>query len=388
MYRSIPMAGLSTCFLCFIVCLPVSMAFRHTITTCFEVKTVSIIPNILEDPLTDSALHPLQDSTVQLRYLIKSMLHEPCFIVWAFSPVQNRLIRLYEENYTQFIDTQFQSVTQTDENDLLELLLNIRHHNDNNMQTLFFVFNVSPMRSYYNYFKMIQQAQNMYEKKQIDVVVWSLRNAIYKTFWNWLPKQNLVVDAIIGSPPFDPHLHRILMDLMLNPQYDWQKRYTRNANVTCRTSKRINLYFWAMDNGNRFPSNKIWNDVFENLSLNATFNRIYTYYNFIISSHKSHQPRDKFIKEMKEEEQKDDIIVIHLPITISQSYKGPPSSPMKFNKENTIHIYQTLTTLEDTPQLRNGSSMNYIMIQENDCFNPLFFELVIQQVNRVLCEMN
>uniref|UniRef100_A0A7M5V1H3 Uncharacterized protein n=1 Tax=Clytia hemisphaerica TaxID=252671 RepID=A0A7M5V1H3_9CNID len=289
MYRSIPMAGVSICFLCFIVCMPVSMAFRHTITTCFEVRNVSIIPYV------DAPGSALQDSIVQLRYLVKSMLFEPCFIVWAFSPVQNRLIRLSEENYTQFIETQFQAVTQTDENDLLELLLNIRHHNDNNMQTLFFVVHMFGMRSYYNYFRMIQQAQNMYEQKQIDVVVWSLTNLVYETFWNWLPKQNRVVDEMGWSPSFDPHLHRILMDLMSNPQYDWQKRYTRNANVTCRTSKRINLYFW-MENANRVPSNKIWNDIFENLSLNATFNRIYvndgvglSNYRFIISTHKGYQ---------------------------------------------------------------------------------------------------
>ena len=112
------------------------------ILTCMEVRNVTVIPHIVLDAYSkgfDPYLdYFFQDMVMQLRYLVKSMLEIPCFIVWAFSPLQSRSIRLSKENYVQYFESGFQAITRTDANEVMKVLVNIPHNKDDNKQTLFF----------------------------------------------------------------------------------------------------------------------------------------------------------------------------------------------------------------------------------------------------------
>ena len=137
---------------------------------------------------------------------------------------------LTEQNYIQFFETSFQAILDTDENELMKVLVNMPHNNDEFKQTLFFINCGFPGYDYQNHFKVIRQAQNMYERNQVDIVVWSFNPIYHRRYWRWLPKRNVIFFVYFdlpSTPKFSPHLHRILMDLMNNPQYDWRERYTK-----------------------------------------------------------------------------------------------------------------------------------------------------------------
>ena len=298
------------------------MAWRDMAVPCMEVRNVTIIPHIVMDDnrlkLDDTFyIHKFSDTPLQLRYLVKSLLDTPCFIVWIFSPTRSRVIPLTEDNYIEFIMSEWQTVTRTDENELTKVLVNMPHNNVDNKQTLFFVYHASYGQALENYFKVITRLQDMYERKQVDIVQWSLTTS---AIWKWLPKQNRIVEDRFKTPKFNRHFHRILMDLMKNPQYDWHGRYSQYAHIQCRTSKEINLYVWIdllwSLYRNRITSYIFWNDIVKDLSFNETFYRIVTLTrNSAFLLHQYNLTRDQSTKLMKEEEGNDEIIVVHLPIS-------------------------------------------------------------------------
>ena len=136
--------GISLCCFCFCVVLSLSMAYGDLMSSCMEVRNVTIIPYvnvILGDiDIEPSIEEELNAFAMQLKYLVKSVLETPCFIVWAFSPIESRLIRLTEENYANFLETDLQAITQTDENEVMKVLVNMPHNNNDNKQTIFHVY--------------------------------------------------------------------------------------------------------------------------------------------------------------------------------------------------------------------------------------------------------
>ena len=259
-------SSLSSCFVCFCMIFSVSMAWGDSISPCMEVRNVTIIPYITENDdkyiAKLSFEKVLEKASLQLRYLVKSLLDTPCFIIWIFSPIQSRLVRLTQKNYVQIFDSKIQAEIDADQNEIMNVLLDMPQSNVDTKQTIFFV----GLEYYPNYGRkfgeVIRQILKKYAKKQNDIVVWSLRNGVlYSYFRTWLPKQN----TIIHGSKFNPHLHRILLDLMSNPRYDWHQRYSQYVNIQCPTTKKLNIYFWLIYEMDRindyYPSKRAIADI-------------------------------------------------------------------------------------------------------------------------------
>ena len=75
---------------------------------------------------------------IQLGYLVKALLETSYHEVWFYSPIRNRCIRQTEENYDHFLETKWRALTGTDDNDILNLLLDFPHTNDQMVRTLLF----------------------------------------------------------------------------------------------------------------------------------------------------------------------------------------------------------------------------------------------------------
>ena len=105
----------------------------ESFSLCPKRKNLTIVPHIdvyhqyKED---EWFLDMLENSAMQLKYFIKSLLETSCLKVWFYSPVQNRCICLTEENYVRFLDTEWMAIQSTDDDDILNLLSDIPQSNE------------------------------------------------------------------------------------------------------------------------------------------------------------------------------------------------------------------------------------------------------------------
>uniref|UniRef100_A0A7M6DRK1 Cnidarian restricted protein n=2 Tax=Clytia hemisphaerica TaxID=252671 RepID=A0A7M6DRK1_9CNID len=109
---------------------------------CNKRKNITIIPHIdVDQGLNgDHAIERFfENPTMQLRYFIKSLFEMSCFEVWIYSPIQNLCIHQAEENYVRFLETKWMATASIDDKDIINLLSDIPHSNDQVEQTLFFV---------------------------------------------------------------------------------------------------------------------------------------------------------------------------------------------------------------------------------------------------------
>uniref|UniRef100_A0A7M5WR41 Cnidarian restricted protein n=1 Tax=Clytia hemisphaerica TaxID=252671 RepID=A0A7M5WR41_9CNID len=188
--------GFLLCFLCCCVVVSVPMALGDLILPCTEVRNVTIIPYVMLWEARRSRNINLEkyfhDSVIQLSYLVKSFVDKPCSIVWILSPIQSRSIRLTMENYAEFLEREFQAITQTDENEVIKVLLNIPHNNNDIKQTLFVVTFSLKVSFDYKHDKVFELVRKPFVRKQVDLVVWSIGLFPYRFFQKWLPNQNTI----------------------------------------------------------------------------------------------------------------------------------------------------------------------------------------------------
>eukprot|EP00111_Clytia_hemisphaerica_P005716 TCONS_00016568-protein len=384
--------GFISCFFCCCVVVSVPMALGDLILPCTEVRNVTIIPY---DMLHSKFRHfnfekYFHDSVIQLKYLVKSLLDKPCSIFWIFSPIQSRSIRLTMENYAEFLEREFQAITRTDENEVIKVLLNIPHNNNDIKQTLFFVtFALKKVSFDDKHVKVFELTRNLFVRKQVDLVVWSIGLSPYRFFQKWLPKQNtiyLIPFLHIYYITFNRHLHQILMDQLNNPHYDWQRRYKKYINIECQTSKKIRLYFWKKRAINAFHIYNLWNDLMTEFNANATVQVLespFFYHKFELYSFDGSSVSIKgyeFLESLKAEEN-DKIIAIHLPI-FSERIRYTDYRPLTvLGKNKIINIVRSRYIIGDDPIIQNGN----IMIHEDDDLDPLFIKMVFERINSILC---
>ena len=225
------------------------------------------------------------------------------------------------------------------------------HNTDDTKQTVFFLlFRLTFL--YRKHLNATTQARKMYERQQIDIVVWSLRGNIYQQFWNWLPKQNVIKDYLFNKPKFDPHLHQLLLDQMINPKYDWRQRYTKDIKVQCQTSKRLRLFFWITSRGKRLLSCDFWNKVLMDVVSNTTFHKVDFFFDKVHYS--------DVLKEAWEAEENNEVKVIHLPLSYERVLREY-FSLWTFYDENTIDIVVS-SSIDESPVLQNGT----VVMREED----------------------
>ena len=254
-----------------------NMNHADTILPCVSVRNITFIPYIdVKESWRKYIEIELKKSTKQIMYLIKDLLETPCFTVWAFSPLQSRVIRLTDANYLQFFETKYQAIVRTDRNDVLRVLMNIPQSNDDCKQTLLFYsleFYGENEQSL-----VLHQLKKIHEQKLYDVVMWCGRGyePLCEDGREWLPKQNVIADTRFTFHRIDSNLHQVLIDLMNNPQYDWSERYTQYQS-TCRINKNVQIYFWEVKDSleNPDPELKVLVDLFLiNLLPNTTLHVI------------------------------------------------------------------------------------------------------------------
>ena len=112
---------------------------------CIDRKNITIIPQIdlyqrwkQNHFLSKVLLMSFMNIGIQLGYLVKALLETSYHEVWFYSPIRNRCIRQTEENYDHFLETKWRALTGTDDNDILNLLLDFPHTNDQMVRTLLF----------------------------------------------------------------------------------------------------------------------------------------------------------------------------------------------------------------------------------------------------------
>uniref|UniRef100_A0A7M5X158 Uncharacterized protein n=1 Tax=Clytia hemisphaerica TaxID=252671 RepID=A0A7M5X158_9CNID len=373
------------------VLLLVSMSWGDLmVSPCLKVRNITLIPivAIKDEYDRDSDYVYFLRKDTQLTFLVKSILDKPCFMFWAFSPIQSRLIRLTEENYRAFFDTDFQAITRTDGREMMNVLENMPHTNNTSKQTIFFLvdrygYSSKSLEKDLSLEKhistVIKKAQRMWERKESDFVVLNVNYEADQLSIPWIRNENFISDTY-GSRKFDPHLHQILMDQMLNPRYDWRERYTRHLKVQCISSKKHHFYLW-MNFSWYYPDYEFWNTIVRDVLPNVTFHSIITVTDTMVLR-KGYTRKDKLMKYLKEEEEEnDEIVVIYLPFSrgrVDHTY----FYPMKFNDENAINIILR-DTFEDSPVLQNGN-----IVVNDDYRNPLFFKLVFEKINSILCRKN
>uniref|UniRef100_A0A7M5XKQ2 Uncharacterized protein n=1 Tax=Clytia hemisphaerica TaxID=252671 RepID=A0A7M5XKQ2_9CNID len=174
---------------------------------------------------------------------MKSLFDMGCFDVWIYSPMLDRSIHQTKENYVRFLDTEW-IATSTDDNEIINLLSNIPHSNDQVEQTLLFVSTEAKRRSLKTISNFITKLKEIRQKQNI-VILCSTNSPLFFEGKKWLDNQNVIIGDVYNKI-FNTDLHRILIDLANNPQYDWRERYTGGIKNKCKISNNTKTFIWPV----------------------------------------------------------------------------------------------------------------------------------------------
>ena len=297
------------------------------------------------------------------------------------------------ENYELFFGTEFEAMFKADGNDILRVLSDIPRNNKSYKQTLIFI----ALYHSGNEVIVINQVRKMYERKHCDVVLWCFSyNQLCRRSEEWLPIQNKYqrYELVDGRLLFNPHAHQILMDLMINPQYDWRERYTRNVEMHCQTTKR-HVYFWSLDpflNGNPDEALlvfRIWKNFFHNAKfynteivlhipplLNADDYDYYVaiaYSSFNTSRDKSKDQTKQWIRR-KEVTGDINIVVYH-------NEHDHVAKSLFTTQENTVKVIIS-DQIKTSPLLLTSGD---IMVWEEDVLSPYFAKIIFERIKPIIC---
>ena len=368
---------------------------------CTERKNITIIPHIdIEQKWKgDKWIEKhFKNPTMQLRYFIKSLLETSCFEVWFYSTIRNRCIRQTEENYVPFLETEWMAITSTDDNDILNLLSNISHTNDEIEQKLLFLsferFEKEKKRKDASTF--VQRIKQIRHKYNIIVLCTARFSKLCQGGRKWLPDQNLIFGDFYDIS-FNPHIHRILIDLANNPRYDWRERYIRESSQ-CQITKKTNIFAWHVFDPFQ---NKRLRALFLLDVLNESLNNITMYKGgkltveqssisfknpYYIMPYKDWN-RVHYISELKKNTTQltksvQDIggdFQIHIIFYYKELEPYSNEPPFTFN--NTIRIIVD-ETIPESPMINKDG---HLVTWKDDFFNPSLMNMLIDKTNSILC---
>uniref|UniRef100_A0A7M6DRY8 Cnidarian restricted protein n=1 Tax=Clytia hemisphaerica TaxID=252671 RepID=A0A7M6DRY8_9CNID len=376
-------ASFKILFFCMVISSHAGSAY--TLLPCFSERNVTIIPCMNFPEYFRTFLDKLyQGISSQVMYLVQYLLDTPCFTVWVFSPIQSRVIRMSEENYINFFQTEFQAIDKTDSNDVVRVLSNIPRSNGGINQTLFFL-------SFYSFYNatdsersVVDEVKNIYESKYSDIVMWCSSTLFC------LPNTRHSIRSDPVHHKFNPHLHQIFVDLMHNPNYDWRERYKRHRS-TCEITKNIHVYFW-----HRLPISPVIGifylfieeyitGLLPNTTLHliqkpaywSTFDKVT--YSAVHQNHtiQSNQTDQQIKDWYRENAEKTDIDIHILVYDHTTDYKT--FFPIE-EEETTIHVIFN-NTITESPLLENEK----IQIWEEDYLHPFFFKMLIEMIDSFRC---
>ena len=383
-------------------------ASAQSFSICPQRRNITIIPySIFDDYQEDTYIYVTGKGHMyyygmQLIHLVKVLIEEmSCFEIWVYSPIQKICIHLTDGNYVQFFESEWTLITSTNDDDISDLVSKIPNTNDDYEQTLLFItyqFNNIALKAHQSTF-FSNKLQGVRDKYNI-ILVCARVIALCTQMEPLLPKQNII--HIDNTYFFNPHLHRILFDSILNPQYNWRDRYMINGSVQCQHLKRksANIFVWSIyefldDDQNYFSVARFLYDYF---GINPTI--FYGDY-MIIESHNAtlcymksienwlkSPSRDKdrllgrlfceyITEDMKRIGGDIQIHVVIIPRKMKKDFNGPP---LTFNNTITITVDDSI---EESPMYSQDN--RHFVIWREDYTSPLFLSKLLQKINSILC---
>uniref|UniRef100_A0A7M5XNI6 Uncharacterized protein n=1 Tax=Clytia hemisphaerica TaxID=252671 RepID=A0A7M5XNI6_9CNID len=378
---------------------------------CTDRKNITIIPHNAD---TDTQHHlmfysrneMLENTSLQLQYFIKSLLEDSCFEIWIYSPISNHCIRQTEENYVPFLQTEWMTITHTDDNEILDLLSHIPQTNDEIEQTLLFV-------SFQYLMKLLSKGEFNFGKKLKEirqkhniVILCETLSLLCHEGEKWLGNQKVIYG--FEHTNFNPYLHNILLDLAKNPQHNWRERYTREIKSECKISNHTNVFIWNLYDNFGFTTNpedkgiiflmKFLYDfpinatiyyaekhTFTNINFKHFSNLSGTFYripfkdltpNLNTLSEISTKNTTGIIQEIKEIGGDNQVHVIPFFKETKPNFKQPP-----FTFNNTIRIIIDDDITESPTMNEEG---DFEIWREDKC-SPILISMLIEKICSILC---
>ena len=371
---------------------------------CVKRKNITVIPHIdiyQEWHGRDDWIIPkVKNQGMQLRYFVKALLESSCFEVWFYSPIQNSCIRQTEENYVQFLETEWMAMTSTDDNNILNLLSNIPNSNDDMEQTLlFFSYYLYPKEEITNKSTIADKLKDKQDKYNIILICHKDNSVLCTRSENWLARQK-VIHTSFSTQTFNPHLHSLLLNLIKNPSYDWYERYARNQNhCHQQISNKTNIFIWPILLLNKTDARKDFlKTAFSTGILENHFSYFTPFYHALVIVDWQNRPYwgpynlkskdterilwehdgrstsevNKAIGELTGEK----IHIISYSEDIIPNFDAPP-----FTFDNTIIIVVD-DKITESPMINKDG--NFVLWEE-DIMSPLFIRMLIQKMNSIIC---
>eukprot|EP00111_Clytia_hemisphaerica_P021153 TCONS_00062313-protein len=330
---------------------------------CDSVKNVTIVPLMNKKRV-------LVSSMSQLTYLVKSLLDTPCTTVWVYSPLENRSIVQNKDNSNNFLETKIQAMDLPDTNVLLDFLNEVKKLAvEENQQTLLFI-------NEYYYFTLPEQEISLIvdclkdSTEYMSVVMWCRQDSdICSQSEKFTPRPKIIYDL---SVVFNPHVHKVLLDVIIDKDYDRFKEYD---DLDCRNkSRKFHLLLTPMTMSG-------WMDSIQNMVAFLQFKfklRVDSFQQLYIVL--KFPDRDRYLNEAKAILMKasgDDIINIIMKLKgenypIPEELK-PLSKWVIVNIDDPIH---------DSPRLEKDGT---ITLSEEDKTSPLFFHMLIKKFKEFIC---
>eukprot|EP00111_Clytia_hemisphaerica_P024860 TCONS_00073285-protein len=206
---------------------------------CDRVKNVTIVPFMKQN--IRSTIFSFR--VPQLTYLIKSLLDTPCTTVWVYSPLENRSIAQNKDNSNIFLETKIQAMDLPDTNVLIDFLNEVKKLavEENQHTLLFIALNFQYDLSEQEISLIVDCLKESMEYMSV-VMQCSNENDICSQSEKFIPLPKIIYD--VRSKVFNPHVHKVLLDGIIDKDYDRFKEYD---DLDCRNkSRRLHLLFTPM----------------------------------------------------------------------------------------------------------------------------------------------
>eukprot|EP00111_Clytia_hemisphaerica_P016207 TCONS_00047943-protein len=337
---------------------------------CDRIKNVTIVPFIRETVITRSMYSSREP---QLTYLIKSLLDTPCTTVWVYSPLEDISIAQNKDNSNNFLETKIQAMDLPDTNVLIDFLNEVQKLAvEENQQTLLFITN-------YNHLSKSQLPEQEISlivdclkesTEYTSVVMWChYENEICSQSEKLIPLPKIIYD--VYSEDFNPHVHKVLLDVIIDKDYDRFKEYD---DLDCRNkSRKLHLLYTPMTMLGWTYSIKTMAKFFQ-FKFKVRVLQLQLFLLFATND------GFKYLNEAKAiliKTNGDDIINIF----IKPKWESLPI-PEELKHLSKWVIVTVDNSIHDSPRLEKDGT---ITIWEEDLASPLLFHMLIKKFKELIC---
>ena len=346
--------------------------------TCDRIRNVTIVPFIKEDDNYGKII-------ALMAYLIKSLLDTPCTTVWVYTPLENQAIPQETGSSNNFLETKIQAMWHLfDTNVIINFLTDVQELADEeNQQTILLI------NDFINEITDLETIQIISDKlkkmdsiKHINVVLW----CFYYDSICYHCKDKIRMEKTtywINNDAFNAHIHKVLIDVILNEDYD---RFNEYDDLDCRNETRgLHLWFslllspgWSYSNSKQNYFYYMWRFFY--IKFDSKYDRVANVNTGFESNEEFYQSKlDKILKSRYESTKAKGDNNINIVVKNKDDNFQIPKEMQHLSEWIIVEVDDSI---HDSPRLEKDG---IVTLWKQDLVSPLFFHMLIDKFKQLIC---